>query len=280
MPMTASSPLLRRGATGLALAAALALGACANAPLASAPAGSPAVAAAPQGAESAPAIEVPPSAIGRWYDLGAYDAPWLAGVGPAPARGASVPTRVAGLQRADGQWLALVLVQRVAGGGSSCAAPGRLDVKDAAGCLRMRRDADFDHWLQQQNPVLERWIDARGWAARPRAWISDRATGSGDAVEAVALVNPALLEPVTRNNYDFLVSGGTGQAWARQFAHATQAAAAGGALRVPPFPFSAPLAAPAPAAAPAVVTAPPAATAVQVNPPAPPPARAPRADRQ
>jgi hypothetical protein len=74
-------------------------------------------------------------------------------------------------------------------------AAGRQDVADAAGCLRMRRDADFDHWLQQQNPVLARWIDAHGWAARPRAWISDRATGSGDAVEAVALVNPALLGP-------------------------------------------------------------------------------------
>ncbi len=277
MSMTASPSFLRSGATGLALAAALALGACANAPLAAAPTANPAVAAAPQEPVSAPSIEVPPSAIGRWYDLGAYDAPWLAGEGPAPASGASVPTRVAGLQRADGQWLALVLVQRVAGGGSTCPAAGRQDVADAAGCLRMRRDADFDHWLQQQNPVLARWIDARGWAARPRAWISDRATGSGDAVEAVALVNPALLEPVTRNNYDFLVSGGTGQAWARQFARATQAAAAGGTLRVPPFPYSAPLAAPAPlATTPAVVTAPPAATAVQVNPPE----RAPRADRQ
>lgn len=278
--MPASPALLRSAATGLALAAALALGACAQAPLASAPAGSPAAAAAPQEPASAPPIEVPPSAIGRWYDLGAYDAPWLDGEGPAPASGASVPTRVAGLQRADGQWLALVLVQRVPGGGSACPAAGRLDVANAAGCLRMRRDADFDHWLQQQNPVLERWIDARGWATRPRAWISSRATGSADAVEAVALVNPALLEPVTRNNYDFLVSGATGQAWARQFAHATQAAAGGGALRVPPFPYSAPLAEPAPPATPAVVTAPPAATAVQVNPPAAPPERAPRADRQ
>ena len=278
--MFTSSLLLRRGAAWAALASALALGACATQPMPSAPASTPAPTDAPQGAASAPLIEVPPSAIGAWFDLGAYDAPWLTGVGPAPASGASVPTRVAGLQRADGQWLALVLVQRVPGGGSTCAAPGRLDVAGAAGCLRMRRDADFDHWLQQQNPVLERWIDAHGWAARPRAWISDRVTGSGDALEAVALVNPALLEPVTRNNYDFLASGGSGLAWARQFAHAAQAATAGAPLRVPPFPYSAPLAAPAappPSTVPAVVTAPPAATsAVQVNPPA----RAPRADRQ
>ena len=279
--MTASSPLLRRSARGVALAGALALGACTTPPMASAPA----AAVAPQGAAAAPAIEVPPSAIGTWYDLGAHDAPWLAGVGPAPASGASVPTRVAGLQRADGQWLALVLVQRVPGGGSTCAAPSRLHVAGTTGCLRMRRNADFDHWLQQQNPVLQRWIDTHGWTAQPRAWISDRATGNGDVLEAVALVNPALLEPVTRNSHVFLASGGCGLVWARQFAQATQAAAAGAPLRVPPFPYSAPLATPpAPPAGtvPAMVTAPPAATAaVQVNPPAaPPPVRAPRADRQ
>lgn len=277
MSMTASPSFLRSGATGLALAAALALGACANAPLASAPTANPAVAAAPQEPVSAPPIEVPPSAIGRWYDLGAYDAPWLAGEGPAPASGASVPTRVAGLQRADGQWLALVLVQRVAGGGSTCPAAGRQDVADAAGCLRMRRDADFDRWLQQQNPVLQRWIEQHDWSSRPRTWISDRASTSADALEAVALVEPALLEPTTRNNNDFLTAGQNGLRWARQFASATQATAGGQPLRVPPFPYSAPLAAPAPlATTPAVVTAPPAATAVQVNPPE----RAPRADRQ
>ena len=61
------------------------------------------------------------------------------------------------------------------------------------------------------------------------------------------------------------------------------AVAGGQPLRVPPFPYSAPLAAP-PAAAPAtiptgVVTAPPAATAEQVMPP-PAARRVPRADRQ
>ena len=147
----------------------------------------------------------------------------------------------------------------------------------------MRRDADFDRWLQQQNPVLQRWIEQHDWNSRPRTWISDRASGSADALEAVALVEPALLEPATRNNNDFLAAGRNGLTWARQFASATQATAGGQPLRVPPFPYSAPLAAP-PAAAPTtiptgVVTAPPAATAEQVMPARPAP-RVPRADRQ
>ena len=274
--------VLRRGANPLVLAGLLALAGCASTSAPPAPVAT-AAAPAPLSAEAAPAIQVPPSNIGTWIDLGTHQAPWLSGVGPAPVSGASVPTRVAGLQRADGHWLALVLVQRVPGAGSTCTGGSSLDVPGAPGCLQMRRDADFDQWLQQQNPVLERWVNAHGWAARPRAWISERATGSADAFEAVALVDPALLEPATRNNYEFLASGGSGLAWGRQFARATQAAAGGAPLRVPPFPYAAPLAkppAPPAAPAPAAVTAPRPAVAEQVAPPAPPPVRAPRADRE
>ena len=270
-------PRLALAAAALALLAACAAPAPTTAPAAASP-----VATAPDAA-SAPVIEVPPSSIGTWIDLGAHLAPWLAGEGTPPASGASVPTRVAGLQRADGRWLALVVVQRVPGAGSACPPMGRHSVAGADGCLRMRRDADFDRWLQQQNPVLQRWVEQHDWSSRPRTWISDRASGSADALEAVALVEPALLEPTTRNNNDFLTAGQNGLRWARQFASATQATAGGQPLRVPPFPYSAPLAAP-PAAAPTtiptgVVTAPPAATAEQVMPARPAP-RVPRADRQ
>lgn len=275
-----SNSISPRGPRLALAAAALALLAACAAP---APTAAPVAANPVADAAGAPLIEVPPSSIGAWIDLGAHLAPWLAGEGAAPASGASVPTRVAGLQRADGRWLAVVVVQRAPGAGSACPQPGRHSVAGADGCLRMRRDADFDRWLQQQNPVLQRWIEQHDWASRPRTWISDRASASADALEAVALVDPALLEPATRNNYDFLSAGRSGLAWARQFASATQATAGGQPLRVPPFPYSAPLAAP-PAPAPttigtAVVTAPPAATAEQVLPARAAP-RAPRADRQ
>ena len=266
--------------SAVALAAALA-GCAAPGAMPTGPA--PATDAGTSQGTRAPLITVPPTSIGTWIDLGAHLAPWLAGEGAAPASGASVPTRVAGLQREDGRWLALVVVQRVPGAGSACPPMGRHSVAGADGCLRMRRDADFDRWLQQQNPVLQRWIEQHDWNSRPRTWISDRASGSADALEAVALVEPALLEPATRNNNDFLAAGRNGLTWARQFASATQATAGGQPLRVPPFPYSAPLAAP-PAAAPTtiptgVVTAPPAATAEQVMPARPAP-RVPRADRQ
>ena len=277
-PLSPIGPRLALAAAALALLAGCAApgGSTPDAASAAAP-----IATAPDAA-SAPAILVPPSSIGAWIDLGAHLAPWLAGEGAAPASGASVPTRVAGLQRADGRWLALVVVQRVPGAGSACPPLGRHSVAGADGCLRMRRDADFDRWLQQQNPVLQRWIEQHDWSSRPRTWISDRASTSADALEAVALVDPALLEPTTRNNYDFLAAGQNGLGWARQFANATQATAGGQPLRVPPFPYSAPLAAP-PAAAPvaistAVVKAPP-ATAEQVMPARTAP-RAVRPDRQ
>ena len=87
---------------------------------------------------------------------------------------------------------------------------------------RMRRDADFDRWLQQQNPVLQRWVEQHDWSSRPRTWISDRASGSADALEAVALVEPALLEPTTRNNNDFLTAGQNGLMQAKTFARSAK----------------------------------------------------------
>jgi hypothetical protein len=128
-----------------------------------------------------------------------------------------------------------------------------LHVADSGdGCLRMRGDADFDRWLQQQHSVLYRWLDGREWTSRPRAWISYRTAAGGRTIETHALVDPTLLEPTTRNNVEFLSGGQPGRQWARRLAAATRAAGAGGgALAVPPFPF-APLAA-VPAAPPSEV---------------------------
>ncbi|MCK9515539.1 MAG: hypothetical protein WCZ18_04930 [Ottowia sp.] len=229
-------------------------------------------------APSVPHIMVSPSSVGTWYDLGEHLAPWLSGDVPVAAAVDTVPTRVAGLRRSDGRWLAVVLLQENHGAGAICPPVNSLHVASdrAEDCIRLRRDADHDRWLQQQHPVLYSWVQRHGWAAQPRAWISSRVPGQWRALEANVLVDPALIEATTRSNTDFLEAGRPGFAWARQFAAATQAAAAGSALRVPPFPFAAQVA-PQP---PSVQSMP--AQAEQVTPESaePPAVRPPRQDRQ
>ena len=232
---------------------------------------------------TAPQISVPPTGVGTWYDLGHYVAPWLAGDAVVPVSGDTAPTRVAGLRRDDGRWLAIVVAQTAPAGSAPCPQPTSLHVDGAAapgdGCLRLRRDGDFDRWLQSQHSVLYHWLEGRGWSARPRAWVSYRVpAGSRGAIETHALVDPALIEPVTRNNVDFLSGGQPGLTWARQFAAATRAAADGTLLDVPPFPFAPRVAFPAPPAV--VAPLPPTPSATQVPPPVRAPIQAPRRDRE
>lgn len=237
-------------------------------------------AAASPAQPAVPVILVPPSSTGTWVDLGQHLAPWLSGDAPVPMSGSTVPTRAVGLQRTDGRWLAVVVVQQAPHGQAPCTRPTSLRVTGSPsdGCLRLRRDADFDHWLEQQHPALHHWIDARGWSTLPRAWVSERVPAGGGTLQAHALMDPALIEPTTRNNAAFLAGGQPGLAWARQFAAATAASSAGAALKLPPFPFAAPTAAP-----PAPVTtiaAPKPKQAIQVpQEPPRPPAAAPRPDR-
>ncbi len=227
---------------------------------------------------AAPLIAVPPTSVGTWYDLGHVLAPWLAGDAPVPVSGPEAPTRLAGLRREDGRWLAIVIAQVAPAGGAPCPLPTSLHVVDtgstADGCLRLRRDADFDRWLEHQHSVLYQWLEGRGWASRPRAGISYHVPAAGRAIETHALLDPVLLEPTTRNNDDFLAGGQPGLQWARAFAAATRAAS-GGLLNVPPFPFAPQVGLPAP---PVVVAPPPPARATQL--PARPPVQAPRRDRE
>ena len=238
-------------------------------------------------ASAAPQITAPATNLGTWVELGHVQAPWMAGDAPVPVAGPAAPTRIAGLRREDGRWLAIVLAQVAPAGGAPCPQPNSLHVADVGGasdaCLRLRRDADFDRWLERQHSVLYQWLEERGWAARPRAWIGYRvpAAAGGRALETHVLVDPVLLEPTTRTNDDFLAAGQPGREWARAFAAATRAAAVGGALNVPPFPFAPQVAPPPPAPSPAapVVVAPPPTRAEQLPPPRPP-APAPRRDRE
>ncbi|MFV0679930.1 hypothetical protein [Ottowia sp.] len=275
----------RAHATAVCMGAALLLGACASpssTPSASAVAGTSGL------AMQAPTISVPPTSVGTWQELGYFQAPWLAGDAPVPVNGATALTRVAGLRRDDGHWLAIVVVQQAPGAVAECPAVNELHIAELGrpgnGCLRARVDADFDGWLKQQHSVLYQWLDGRGWTSRPRAWISTRVPdAAGGALESHVLVDTRLMEPTTRNNIDFLTGGQPAIAWVMRFAAATRAAD-GGVLQVPPFPFAPSLvAAPAvPEAAPPAASAP--AKAEQVSP-SPvvtprPPAPAARSDRQ
>lgn len=230
-------------------------------------------------AAAVPPISVPPASVGDWYDLGVGLAPWLAGDASVPA--AEAPTRAVGLRRADGQWLALVLVQHALSGSAPCAESTSLHVPGSDGCLRMRRDMDFDHYLQRQHAVFWKWLRQRKLDGLPRAWVAQRVPGA--LLEAHALIDPMLLEATTRTNEDFLNAGRPGQDWAQRFAAAVQEAAAGAPLRVPPLPFSTTYTELEPESA-ALLPPPedvePIPVATQVTLPEPAPAPAPRRDRQ
>lgn len=247
---------------GLSLIAALAAAGCAHR------AASHVTPATAQGsASAAPRITVYPASVGQWRDLGAENAPWLAGEMPVPV--ARAATRAVGLRDAEGRWLALVIVQAAPAQSAGCTALESLRVSGGASgrasknCLRMRRDALFDHYLERQNPALWAWLGQRGLTPPPAAWVAARVPDGQQLLEVHALLEPSLLEAVTRSNDDFLNAGHAGVEWSRQLARAAQAAAASGALAVPPFPY-----APAP----------------RVTEPAPPPAEparpAPEADAQ
>ena len=227
-------------------------------------------------AAAVPPITVPPASVGDWYDLGVGLAPWLAGDASVPA--SQAPTRAVGLRRADGQWLALVVVQHALSGSAPCAEPTSLHVPGSDGCLRLRRDADFDHYLQRQHAVLWQWLRQRNLDGLPRAWVAQRVPGS--LLEAHALIDPMLLEATTRTNEDFLNAGRPGQDWAQRFADAVQEAAGGAPLRVPPLPFSTTyteLETESAALLPAPQDVEPIPVATQVEPPV---VHAPRRDRQ
>ncbi len=188
-----SAARLTRSRGMLALAASALLAACA------APGGETSATgvAAPTASVAAPHIQPPPTSVGTWVELGHVQAPWLAGDAPVPVSGPVAPTRVAGLRRDDGRWLAIVMVQRATGTAVPCPRPTGVSVAtEGDGCLRLRRDADFDRWLERQHGVLYQWLDSRGWTARPRAWISHRVPqAGGQALAAACNSSSRLLRP-------------------------------------------------------------------------------------
>lgn len=196
--------------------------------------------------------------------------------------GTLAPTRAVGLRREDGHWLAVVVVQAApAGSASVCPQPNSANLSsgNSSDCLQLHRDADLDQWLKTQHAVLWDWLEKRDLTSRPRTWIGDRASAGGRVLEVHALIDPALIEAVTRNNTDFLAAGEPGQQWAKALSAATRTAIGSSVLAVPSFPYM-PRAADAPP--PAVVASPPQPTrATQVpQSDAKPAVLAPRRDRE
>jgi hypothetical protein len=204
----------------------------------------------------APWIDVPPVSVGQWYNLGIYQAPWLASDETDPVAASNVPTRVAGWLRENDpkdrtkgyKWLAIVIAQIMPGAYVPCSAQAsRLeDVLDTpAGCLRLRRDTDFNHWLQTTQPTLYRWADERGWTRQPRAWVAYRLpSANGGTVEVHALFAPYLIEPPTRNATGAIDRDQPGQQWTQRLAAAVRDGVDEGptkdgaiTIHVPPFPF-------------------------------------------
>lgn len=187
---------------------------------------------------------------GHWQDLGTS----AAAAGPV-----ALQERAVGLRGDQGQWLAVLLVQTNLTGefrGSapiSGYCPPQKDVlvdDESSGsplradCLRFKRWASSDQWLEKNRPDLVRWLGERRVAMpQPHSHVNYRYATDGGAVVLVdALVDQRLLSPKTNNNSEFLTAGRPALQWGQDLAQAVRVSAGmvDGYLALPPFPFPAP----------------------------------------
>jgi hypothetical protein len=167
-------------------------------------------------------------------------------------------TRAVGLRGPQQELLAVLLVQsnrsnnwnRTLWSGP-CPLQQDMFVEDAAkaspvriDCLRFKRRADADNWLQRNQPGVAEWLDQHQIAtSRPYAYLNYRyTTETGGYIAVNALVDQRLLVPRTRSNEEFLVSGLPALRWSQQMAQAARLSTAmlDGHLAVPAFPIALP----------------------------------------
>lgn len=164
-------------------------------------------------------------------------------------------TRAWGLAGADGAWQAVALLH--VGDAARSTAPSWAGVcpqqlgvlvEDAAAgsatridCLRLRRWATVDHWLERQRPDLAGWAQQQALRlGGSPALVSHMLTSAGgELVMLDVLVDQALVRPETRGNDAFLRAGLPAQAWSERVAQAVRQATGmvDGHLALPPFPF-------------------------------------------
>lgn len=179
---------------------------------------------------------------------------------PDPVSTVPLQTRVVGLRGADQQWLALLWVQTNNSNsprpttlwtGTRCPQQRGMLVEDVAqgspvriDCLRFKRWAASDQWLEKNEPLLVQWLDHHQVVPNaPYSHLNYRyATLGGAYVQVQALIDQRLLTPDTRNNEEFLRSGQPAYAWIHQVAQAARQSTAdlNGNLPLPPFPIDLP----------------------------------------
>lgn len=173
----------------------------------------------------------------------------------------ALPTRVFGLRAPgkDAPLLAVFVVQANRSGDvkdrhfgvNACPEERGVYVDDRAAksptridCLRFKRWADGYDWLAKSYPVVSAYLTRLQVAAlKPYGYLNFRYnTEAGAYVSVQVLVNRQLVQPSTRNNDDFLVSGQPALIWAQQVAQAARVSAASldGALLLPAFPMPLP----------------------------------------
>lgn len=204
---------------------------------------------------------------GEWVDLGASDQALTL----LPEVGATVPlqTRTVGLRGpgadANRPWLAVLQVQTNSTNypraethwTDTCPEQKGVLVEDATAaktskgtltshvridCLRFKRWASHDGWMEHNQPLLTQWLGSHQAApSQPYSHLHYRyATQGGAYVDIQAVVDQRLLRPPTRNNHEFLAAGRPGQAWVHELALAGRQSTAqlDGKLLVPAFPIA------------------------------------------
>ena len=199
---------------------------------------------------------------GEWVDLGASDQALIL----LPEIGENLPlqTRSVGLRGPGGAWLAVLQVQTnstnsprsetrwtdtcpkqqgvlVEDATAAETAKGRLTSHVRIDCLRFKRLANHEGWMQDNQPVLEMWLAHHKAApSQPYSHLHYRyATQGGAYVDIQAVIDQRLLRPATRNNHNFLAAGRPGQDWMHALAQAGRQSTGmlDGTLAIPAFPI-------------------------------------------
>jgi hypothetical protein len=176
-----------------------------------------------------------------------------------PESGATVPlqTRAVGLRGKNKEWLAVLLVQTNSTNSprpptlwtGACPPQQGVVVEVATirsavriDCLRFKRWADNEYWLDKNYPLLAQWLTRKGVApSQPYSHMNYRyATEGGAYIEVNALVDQRLLRPKTQSNEQFLRAGLPAQEWMHQLTQAARQSTSmmDGYLAVPSFPIA------------------------------------------
>lgn len=191
----------------------------------------------------------------RWTEI-PVGAPFQAPLAVAGATGVlPLRTRAWGLPAADGAWEAVALLHvgdarrsNATSWAQVCPLQRGVLVRDEAGasatridCLRLRRWAMADHWLERHRPDLADWAQQQSvrLSGSPALVSHVFTSAGGELLMLDLLVDPRRVRPEARGNEAFLRAGLPAQDWSERLAQAVRAATGmiDGHLALPDFPF-------------------------------------------